>query len=59
MPPATNFHEGVYIIDCIWEFFVLVGCKARGNGQDIRLGLVVASVRLDVFTGPYLSSALT
>ena len=50
MPPPMNFHEGVYIVDCIWEFFVLVGSKARGHRQDIRLGLVVASVRLDVFT---------
>lgn len=50
MSTATNIHEGVYIIDCIWEFFVLVGSKARGHGQDIRLGLVVASVRLDIFT---------
>ncbi len=44
--PRTDFHERVYIIDCIWEFFILVGSKARSRRQDIRLGLIVASVRL-------------
>jgi hypothetical protein len=29
----------VYLIDCIWELFVLVGAKARGSRQDIRLAL--------------------
>ncbi|KAF8622712.1 hypothetical protein AX15_006803 [Amanita polypyramis BW_CC] len=38
----ASFQDGVYIIDCIWEFFVLVGCRARGNRQDIKLGLDVA-----------------
>jgi len=46
--PRTNIHEGVYIIDCIWEFFILVGSKARSHRQDIRLGLIVASVRLHI-----------
>ena len=43
-PSQASFHEGVYVVDCIWEFFVLVGCRARGNRQDIRLGLDVAMV---------------
>ncbi|KAK2463183.1 hypothetical protein APHAL10511_004838 [Amanita phalloides] len=42
LSPRKGFHEGVYIIDCIWEFFVLVGYQARGYRQDIRLALVVA-----------------
>ncbi|TFK54070.1 hypothetical protein OE88DRAFT_1675469 [Heliocybe sulcata] len=29
----------VYIIDCIWEFFVLVGSEARGKREDIKLAL--------------------
>lgn len=41
--PAIN--DSVYVIDCIWEYYVLVGGEARGNRQDIRLALSTASVR--------------
>ncbi|KIK67282.1 hypothetical protein GYMLUDRAFT_1019883 [Collybiopsis luxurians FD-317 M1] len=33
---------GVHVVDCIWEFFVLVGSEARSQRQDIRLALHVA-----------------
>ncbi|KAI0958231.1 hypothetical protein AcV7_004104 [Taiwanofungus camphoratus] len=39
--PAIN--DSVYVIDCIWEYYVLVGGEARGNRQDIRLALSTAS----------------
>ncbi|KAJ8462145.1 hypothetical protein ONZ45_g18040 [Pleurotus djamor] len=32
----------VYLVDCIWEFFVVVGMKARGHQLDIRLAIHVA-----------------
>lgn len=35
----SNVGSSVYLIDCIWELFVLVGTKARGSRQDIRLAL--------------------
>ncbi|KIL68846.1 hypothetical protein M378DRAFT_8282 [Amanita muscaria Koide BX008] len=38
----SNFQEGVYILNCVWEFFVLVGSRARSRKQDIRLSLDVA-----------------
>ncbi|KAF8070560.1 hypothetical protein FPV67DRAFT_1027864 [Lyophyllum atratum] len=39
----TSFHDSVYIIDCIWEFYVMVGSSARAHRQDIELALHVAS----------------
>ncbi|KZT27958.1 hypothetical protein NEOLEDRAFT_1129845 [Neolentinus lepideus HHB14362 ss-1] len=33
----------VYVIDCIWEFFVLVGSEARGKRDDIKLALSAAT----------------
>ncbi|KAH9040635.1 hypothetical protein EDB85DRAFT_1924378 [Lactarius pseudohatsudake] len=35
----SNVASSVYLTDCIWELFVLVGAKARGSRQDIRLAL--------------------
>ncbi|KAG6333692.1 hypothetical protein ID866_5399 [Astraeus odoratus] len=35
----TILHESVYIIDCVWEFFVLVGKHARGKRNDITLAV--------------------
>lgn len=35
----SNIDSSVYLTDCIWEIFVLVGTKARGSRQDIRLAL--------------------
>ncbi|PCH43910.1 hypothetical protein WOLCODRAFT_138664 [Wolfiporia cocos MD-104 SS10] len=36
-------HDLVHIVDCIWEFFVLIGSEARGKRNDIRLALSVAT----------------
>lgn len=36
--------DHIYVIDCVYEFFVLVGSEVRGNRLDIRLALSVASV---------------
>ncbi|KAL0575053.1 hypothetical protein V5O48_006898 [Marasmius crinis-equi] len=37
---AQNF---VHILDCVWEYFVVVGHAARAKRTDIRLGLAVAT----------------
>jgi len=39
---TTDVHDRVYVLDCIWELFVLVGSEARGKRKDIRLALNVA-----------------
>ncbi|KAJ3989957.1 hypothetical protein F5890DRAFT_977989 [Lentinula detonsa] len=33
----------VHLIDCVWEFFVVVGSEARAQRQNIRISLHVAS----------------
>lgn len=43
---TANTHASVYILDCIWELFVLVGGDARGKRDDIRLALSVADVSI-------------
>ncbi|KAI0305774.1 hypothetical protein B0F90DRAFT_1948159 [Multifurca ochricompacta] len=40
-----NVNLSVYLVDCIWELFVLVGTAARSSRQDIRLALFTARVR--------------
>ncbi|KAL6308234.1 hypothetical protein BKA93DRAFT_766050 [Sparassis latifolia] len=35
-------HDSVFIVDCVWELYVLVGSEARGKRQDIRLALSTA-----------------
>lgn len=37
-------HNQVYLIDCSWEFFVLVGKDARAKRRDIRTALAAAMV---------------
>ncbi|KAI0266864.1 hypothetical protein BC834DRAFT_873918 [Gloeopeniophorella convolvens] len=37
-----NVDLSVYLIDCIWEVFVLVGTKARASRQDIALAVFLA-----------------
>ncbi|KAH6913911.1 hypothetical protein BKA70DRAFT_1096251 [Coprinopsis sp. MPI-PUGE-AT-0042] len=37
-----NPRQSVYVANCIWELFVLVGPDARGSRRDIRLALDVA-----------------
>ncbi|TFK26480.1 hypothetical protein FA15DRAFT_667361 [Coprinopsis marcescibilis] len=38
----TNPWQSVYVANCIWELFVLVGPGARSSRKDIRLALEVA-----------------
>ena len=37
--------RSIYIIDCIWELFVLVGATARGDRINIKVALSAAKVR--------------
>jgi len=37
--------RSIYIIDCIWELFVLVGAAARGDRINIKAALSAAKVR--------------
>lgn len=53
---AADIHDRVHVLDCIWEFFVLVGSGARGRRKDIRLALSVAKVGTYV---PRIASLLT
>ena len=39
-----DHQTSVYLINCIWEFFVLVGEHARSNWQAVRLVLDTAMV---------------
>ncbi|KAI0320894.1 hypothetical protein OF83DRAFT_1168897 [Amylostereum chailletii] len=39
---ATRLQSSVFVIDCTWELFVLVGKDARGQRQDIRIALAAA-----------------
>ncbi|THG99521.1 hypothetical protein EW026_g2852 [Hermanssonia centrifuga] len=40
---AVSPHSHIFILDCVWEYFVLVGSEARGKRKDIRIALNVAS----------------
>ncbi|KAK7005621.1 hypothetical protein R3P38DRAFT_3038596 [Favolaschia claudopus] len=35
-------HRSVYVLDCVFEFFILVPSGARGKRRDIRLAISVA-----------------
>ncbi|KAJ2916753.1 hypothetical protein MD484_g3671, partial [Candolleomyces efflorescens] len=39
----ANPCQSVYVVNCIWELFVVVGSSARGRRHDIRLALDIAS----------------
>ncbi|KAI9066572.1 hypothetical protein FKP32DRAFT_355404 [Trametes sanguinea] len=41
-PTKEDFNKSVYLVDCIWELFLLVGSEARGQRLNIRLALSVA-----------------
>ncbi|KAH7924624.1 hypothetical protein BV22DRAFT_1034934 [Leucogyrophana mollusca] len=36
---GTLLQGSVYIVDCVWEFFVLVGKEARAQRQNIKLAV--------------------
>jgi len=38
----NSFHSSVYVLDCVWELYVMVGSDARGHRQDIGFGVKVA-----------------
>ncbi|KAF9230886.1 hypothetical protein BU15DRAFT_91029 [Melanogaster broomeanus] len=52
----TVQQESVYIIDCIWEFFVLVGKDARAKRPDITLAIHTAMAMTSLLAGskPFL-----
>lgn len=50
----ANPAQSVYIINCIWELFVLVGSNARGKRQDIRLAFETAKVSQPAHPTPYI-----
>lgn len=37
-------HASVYVVNCVWELFVVVGAQARHKRRDIRLALNIAMV---------------
>ncbi|CDO74347.1 hypothetical protein BN946_scf184645.g3 [Trametes cinnabarina] len=41
-PAKDEFNNFIYLVDCVWELFVLVGSEARGQRSNIRLALSVA-----------------
>ncbi|KAH9924883.1 uncharacterized protein B0H18DRAFT_908993 [Fomitopsis serialis] len=43
-----EFHHLVHLVDCVWEFFVVVGSEARGKRRDIKLALAVATKLSDI-----------
>ncbi|KAF7967474.1 hypothetical protein HWV62_34123 [Athelia sp. TMB] len=48
---SERLHTSVYILDCVWEYFVLVGKDARGKRDDISLAITIAQ-ELSISTGP-------
>ena len=44
-PAPAAFARSVFLVDCVWELFVLVGSEARSRRLEIRLALSVAEVR--------------
>ena len=44
-PAHPEFSRQVYLVDCIWELFVVIGDEARSRRLEIRLALAVADVR--------------
>ncbi|KAF9792515.1 hypothetical protein BJ322DRAFT_52505 [Thelephora terrestris] len=39
----ASLEDNVFILDAVWEVFVLVGAGARGKREDIRLALLTAN----------------
>jgi len=40
---VDSLHDFVFVFDCIWEYFVLIGREARGKRSDIKVALSVAA----------------
>lgn len=51
--PLAKFTEetfdqsGVFLLDCVWELYVIVGMEARSSRQDIRLAIDIGKVSLE------------
>ncbi|RPD78315.1 hypothetical protein L226DRAFT_567972 [Lentinus tigrinus ALCF2SS1-7] len=41
-PSHPEFSQAVFLVDCVWELFVVIGSEARGRRLEIRLALHVA-----------------
>ncbi|KAI0695962.1 hypothetical protein C8T65DRAFT_664443 [Cerioporus squamosus] len=41
-PGHPEFSQAVFLVDCVWELFVVIGSEARGRRLEIRLALSVA-----------------
>lgn len=44
-----ELQKSIYLLDCIWEIFVMVGKEARSNKQAIRFALDVGMVCYNFF----------
>lgn len=44
-----DFQKSIYLLDCIWEIFVMVGKEARSNKEAIRFALDVGMVYYNLF----------
>ncbi|RDX50089.1 hypothetical protein OH76DRAFT_481347 [Lentinus brumalis] len=41
-PGHPEFSQAVFLVDCVWELFVIIGSEARGRRLDIKLAVSVA-----------------
>ncbi|KIY48590.1 hypothetical protein FISHEDRAFT_43148 [Fistulina hepatica ATCC 64428] len=39
---SADIDQHVYVVDCVWEYYVVIGQNARGKRRDIGLGISVA-----------------
>jgi len=39
-----DLQKSIYLLDCIWEIFVMVGKEARSDKQAIRFALDIGMV---------------
>jgi hypothetical protein len=44
VPSVVAMRENVWLVDCYWECYVLVGQNARGKRQDIATVMQAAKV---------------
>jgi hypothetical protein len=49
-----QIHSSVYIIDCVWELYIVVGRDARSQKRDITFAISVASVYFIYFLMPHV-----
>jgi hypothetical protein len=44
VPSAEALKENIYLADCFWECYVLIGHNARGRRRDIATTIEAAKV---------------